>query len=124
MRIHETVAHKRILIVEDDIAICKMLKTLLEIEGHSVRTAANGKEGIAALKAQDLPDVILLDMMMPHVSGWGFLDVLRGDPATASIPVIVVSAYDEIARSVNPDAFIPKPVELKSLLRAIEETAA
>jgi CheY-like chemotaxis protein len=58
------------------------------------------------------------------MNGWDFLDVLRSDPKTANIPVVVVSAYGEIAKSVKPTRFVPKPVKLDALLNALESCAA
>jgi CheY-like chemotaxis protein len=113
---------KQILIVEDEQPIREMMKTLLEIEGYSISTACNGRDGIERLR-ENPPSLVLLDMMMPVMNGWDFLDALRSDPATASIPVVIVSAYSEIAKSVRPKAFVPKPVQLDTLLRAIGDMA-
>jgi CheY-like chemotaxis protein len=118
------VKSKSILLIEDDKPIRDMLRNILELEGHSVACASNGQEGIEQLNGPKPPDVILLDMMMPVMSGWDFLDFMRANASTSRIPVIVVSAYDEIAKSVHPDAFVPKPVQLKALLQAIERCAA
>jgi CheY-like chemotaxis protein len=115
---------KRVLIVEDDRSIREMMKSVLEIEGFTIVAANNGREGIDAIRGSHPPDVILLDMMMPVMNGWDFLDFVRANAMTAKIPVVVVSAYDEIARSVRPDAFVPKPVQLKALLEAIEKCVA
>jgi CheY-like chemotaxis protein len=115
---------KRILIVEDDKAIRDMMKSVLEVEGYTVLAASNGKMGIEALKGQESPNVILLDMMMPVMNGWDFLDFLRSNSLTRQIPVVIVSAYGEIARSVKPQGFVPKPIQLKALLDAIEKCAA
>jgi len=115
---------KNILIVEDDESIRKMLASVLEIEGYSVAAASNGKQGMELLERGNLPDIILLDMMMPVMSGWDFLDFMRSNAMTAQIPIVVVSAYSEIAKSVRPHAVVPKPVQLKSLLKAIEGLAA
>lgn len=115
---------KSILIVEDDKPIREMMKTLLEIEGYNVYAAANGEEGLGLLRSSVPPCLILLDMMMPKMNGWSFLDELRSKPELEKIPVVIVSAYKEIAMSVRPKAFVPKPVQLSSLLKAIEECAA
>jgi CheY-like chemotaxis protein len=118
-----TTPGKQILIVEDDQPIREMMKTLLEIEGYQVMTASNGREGIECLKRSP-PAIVLLDMMMPVMNGWDFLDALRGNPTTAAIPVVIVSAYGEIAKSVRPTAIVPKPVQLDTLLRALGDVAA
>ncbi|MFL5814731.1 MAG: response regulator [Bdellovibrionia bacterium] len=115
---------KNILIIEDDESIRKMIASVLEIEGYSISAAANGKQALETIQNGALPDIILLDMMMPVMNGWDFLDFVRANATTSKIPIIVVSAYAEIAKSVKPNAVVPKPVQLKSLLKAIEGLAA
>lgn len=115
---------KKILIIEDDDAIREMMASILEIEGHRTVMAKNGKEGIEALQSEVPPDVVLLDMMMPVMNGWQVLDFLRTNATTRQIPVVIVSAYGETARAARPKAFVPKPVQLKTLLDAIERSCA
>ena len=115
---------KTVLIVEDDQAIRDMIRSILEIEGYEVRAASNGAEGIQLLQQNGVPSVVILDMMMPKMNGWDFLDVMRSNPKTADIPVVVVSAYGEIAKSVKPTCYVPKPVKLEALLSALESCAA
>lgn len=115
---------KRVLIVEDEKAIRDMMIAILEVEGYSVVAAANGKQGIEAIQSGTPPHVVLLDMMMPVMNGWDFLDFARTNARTAKIPVVVVSAYAEIAKSVSPQGVVPKPIQLKTLLAAIEKCAA
>ena len=114
---------REILIVEDNSAISEMMKTLLELEGYSVTCATDGRAGIEALQTK-IPRVILLDMMMPGMNGWHFLDFQRGDPRFNMIPVIVVSAFGEIAKSVHPDAYLPKPLKLEQLIEAVQKYSA
>jgi CheY-like chemotaxis protein len=115
---------KSILIVEDDRSIRDMMKSVLELEGYSVIAAENGKQGIEALESSVPPNVILLDMMMPVMSGWDFLDFIRANAQMSKIPVVIVSAYSEIAKSVKPQVFVPKPIHLRNLLDAIEKCVA
>jgi CheY-like chemotaxis protein len=115
---------KNILIIEDDESIRTMIASVLEIEGYSISAASNGKHAIDIISKGPTPDIILLDMMMPVMNGWDFLDFIRSNAATAKIPIVVVSAYSEIAKSVKPQAVVPKPVQLKSLLSAIEKLVA
>lgn len=118
--IFHSMSAKRILIVEDDDAIRQMLKDVLEIAGYELFTAADGKEGIEALSMlSPSPCLILLDMMMPGTNGWDFLDYQRSVSRLAGIPVIVCSAYKESAKTVKPSAFIEKPIQLNTLLKAI-----
>lgn len=118
-------ACKKILIIDDDEAVRQSMKDVLEIKGYEVYTAADGK--LAAELLGDLPAnpcVILLDMMMPGMNGWEFLDFQRSAPKFSGIPVIVCSAFAATAKTVNADAIVPKPVELKTLVRAVESFCA
>jgi CheY-like chemotaxis protein len=81
------------LIVEDDASARDVLRRTLEQDGWSVREATNGREGLARL-ADGIPDVILLDLMMPEMDGFEFVDELRGNQAWSRIPVVVVTARD------------------------------
>lgn len=116
--------HKPILIIEDNAAVVDTLKSVLELEGFTVFTASNGAEGIQQLVKIGSACVILLDMMMPVMNGWHFLDYQRSNPEYANIPVVVISAFSEIARSVKPDDFIPKPVKLDVLLEKVQRYCA
>lgn len=112
---------KNILVIEDDAAIRQTMKDILEIQGYHVFLAANGKEGTDQLRAiAPNPCAILLDLMMPEMNGWQFLDFQRNDPKLRGIPVIICSAYEESAKSVKPQAFVSKPVQLDQLLGAVK----
>jgi CheY-like chemotaxis protein len=116
---------RRILLVEDDHAIRQMIKDVLEIQGYTVFTAANGAEGIQQLRELAAePCVVLLDLMMPGTNGWQFLDFQRNNPQFQKIPVVVCSAYRESAKTVHPDAFIEKPVQLPALLGTVRQFCA
>ena len=112
---------RNILVIEDDKPIRDMMKAVLELEGYQVVCAENGKHGIDAILKAAPPDVILLDMMMPVMSGWDFIDFMRTNASGAQIPIIIVSAFTETARTVQPDAIVNKPIHLKDLLGAIEK---
>ena len=108
-----------ILVVEDDQDISESLRDLLESEGYHVATAANGREGIEVLRAQNLqPCVVLLDLMMPVMNGWQFLEAKAADDGLSAIPVVVVSAYgDRFDSACKATAgFISKPIDLGRLL--------
>jgi CheY-like chemotaxis protein len=116
---------KSVLIIEDDTAVRETIQEILEIQGYKVFSAANGKEGTEVLKTcVPSPSVILLDLMMPVMNGWQFLDIQRNDPKLRDIPVVICSAYKETARAVKPNAFIEKPVQFKALLGAIKAFCA
>ncbi len=117
-----------VLIVDDNPQNVELLEAYLEGLGAEVRTAADGLEALAAVEKKQ-PDVILLDVMMPRMSGYQACVKLKGNPATRDIPIIMVTALNEIAdveRAVESgaDDFLTKPVNklelvtrVKSLLR-------
>jgi CheY-like chemotaxis protein len=108
-----------ILVVEDDGDIRECYQSLLERAGYRVATAENGKEALDQLKRQR-PALILLDLMMPVMSGPEFLEILRADSSSAEIPVLIVSAYGELAdATAGVSGFLRKPVELQTLLSAV-----
>jgi CheY-like chemotaxis protein len=83
-----------ILIIEDDPYILKMYKLKLEIEGFKVETAVNGKLGVEAVK-KNVPDLILLDILMPEMDGFEVLDHLKASQKTKEVPVLVLSNLDK-----------------------------
>jgi PAS domain S-box-containing protein len=86
-------AHRVVLIVEDDSLTRQMLRTLLERQGWTVREATNGRAGLAALY-EPLPALIVLDLMMPEMDGFTFVNELRAKPSWRDIPVLVLTAKD------------------------------
>ncbi len=85
---------KRILLVEDDDALANVYQMRLEAEGFTVRRVANGEEALAAALAFK-PDLALLDVMMPKVSGYDVLDIFRNTPETANLKVIMLTALSQ-----------------------------
>lgn len=82
----------KILAVDDEPELTDLIFYHLVRAGHNVSTAANGWEAIHAVRASR-PDIILLDLMLPDLDGFGVCEILRRDPATATIPIIIVSAW-------------------------------
>lgn len=114
------VAARPILVVDDDPEILGMLRDFLESEGHSVRTAANGAEALDALD-DVAPALILLDMRMPVLDGWGFAERLRERALT--YPVVVMTAAESARRwaeEIGATAYIAKPFDVNELLQTIE----
>jgi CheY-like chemotaxis protein len=111
----------KVLIIEDEPILRKRMAAIILAEGHQVIEAENGQEGIERLQERERPEVILLDMVMPHSSGWTFLDFQRSQSQFETIPVIVISAFENIAKSAKPNAFLPKPVDSADLLSAIAQ---
>ena len=110
-----------VLVVDDDASIRGALQAVLEDEGYRVRGAGNGIEALAAC-AEDLPGLIVLDLMMPKMDGATFMSVLRRGYATIP-PVLVLSASQRAPQQVKEmgaEAYIAKPFDLDELLDAVE----
>ena len=109
-----------ILVIEDDQSIRIAIQHALELEGYIVLAAADGKEGLEILRSADRPCLILLDLMMPIMNGWQFLEELRNDQESmiATLPVIITSAAGRAADSAVQMAqgYIKKPINLDILL--------
>src|SRR6185312_16926395 len=87
-------AMKRILLVEDDDAIANVYLMRLQAEGFDVRRVGNGEDALAAALSYK-PDLVLLDVMMPKVSGFDVLDILRNTPQTANLKIIMLTALSQ-----------------------------
>src|SRR3954468_20158784 len=109
-----------VLLVEDDLDIRDVLQDVLEGEGYDVIPAANGKQAIDFLTLNDPPgaDLVILDLMMPLVSGWEVLRVLTADRSLQAIPVIVLSAL-EVQRPERANQLVRKPFAFETLVASI-----
>jgi two-component system, chemotaxis family, chemotaxis protein CheY len=108
----------RVLVVDDDPDILDALSEILEVEGYEVQRARNGREALERLE-QMLPDVVLLDLMMPVMDGWEFA---RNLSPAARPPIIVLSADRNVstrAREIGALEWLAKPFELSDLLAAV-----
>lgn len=119
---------KTILLIEDDTALRENTAELLELANYTVYTAPNGKIGIDVAK-EKLPDLIVCDIMMPEVDGYGVLEAVSLDPTTTHIPFIFLSArteHKEIRKGMDlgADDYLTKPFEEDELLSAIESRLA
>lgn len=115
---------KRILLIEDNEAMRENTAEMLELANYMVFTAENGKVGVEKAKREQ-PDLIVCDIMMPELDGYGVLYYLSKDPATASIPFIFLSAkaeQSEVRKGMNmgADDYLTKPFEEMDLLSAVE----
>ena len=103
---------KKLLLVEDDVALSSVYKSRMELEGFDVREVNNGEDALSA--AIDYkPDLILLDAMMPKISGFDVLDILRNTPETADIRIIMLTALSqpkdkERAEALGVDDYLVK----------------
>ena len=113
-----------VLVVEDDPSVRGLLESLLQGEGYAVATASDGVGGLIKVAAQR-PALILLDVMMPDLGGIRVLEELQADPATADIPVIILTgkldAVPALAEKLGADNVIPKPFAVAQLLERIAE---
>lgn len=111
-----------LLVIDDDHDILLSLQDALEMEGYHVTTASTGREALETLKRGLQPDLILLDLMMPDISGWAFRAWQRSNVEFASIPVVVVSGQGlsppEVAR-LGVDGYLAKPLDLDHLLDTV-----
>lgn len=103
---------KKILLVEDDTALAAVYKSRLELEGFEIREVNNGEDALSAT-VEFKPDLILLDAMMPKISGFDVLDILRNTPETTNIRVIMLTALSqpkdkERAESLGVDDYLVK----------------
>ena len=115
-------AKRSVLVVEDDPATCAAMVLILEMNGYTVASAANGKEALEYLRRDKRPGLILLDLMMPVLDGWGFCIEQQRDPALAQIPVILVSADGAVpqkAATLGAVGYLQKPVEVDQLLHTV-----
>lgn len=114
---------KKILIIEDEPEMRRNLTTILRLERFQPLAAENGRAGIDLAK-KELPDLILCDVMMPELDGYGVITALRADPATVAIPFIFLTAKGEkpdirAGMNMGADDYLTKPVPKTDLLGAI-----
>ena len=115
----------KILLIDDEASFCDLVKMNLEISGRfKVVTSREGRAGIKMAR-ETLPDIILLDIMMPGMDGFQLLEILRKDPKVALIPVIIVSASSQDAVRAKARRmgcrYIAKPVNTEDLISKIED---
>src|ERR671932_655112 len=126
-----TPVRPRILVVDDTPALLDVVRRCLENEGYTVRTCLESRRAVAMAREQQ-PDVIMLDVVMPEVSGWEVLAELREDTTFARTPVIVCTAYvDEalgrLAELKGPDrhlGLLPKPFDVEELIEVVASVTA
>ena len=115
------------LIVDDDPVTRAALGLVFEHRGYPVAFAANGQEALERLRQGPLPSLILLDLMMPVMDGWEFLQRQKQDPALAGIPVVIISAADtNHARAIALGAadYLHKPIEPWELTAKVQDYMA
>ena len=115
---------KRILVVDDDLTLRKVLQNSLEQRGYQVISVGSGKEALAKF-SQDVPDIIVSDISMPEMDGFEFCRQLRSQPSGKLVPFIFLSAKNELkdrvqGHTIGADSYLSKPFEMKELLANIE----
>lgn len=116
----------QILVVDDDPAIQALLMTLLEAEGHDTLLAGDGQTAVKTARTFR-PDLVLMDMWLPVLDGAAATRHLKRDPTTRSIPVIAMSASEELVpdpERLPADGVLPKPFDLAQVLTLIDDGAA
>jgi CheY-like chemotaxis protein len=115
---------KNVMIVDDDPATREAARQALEAEGYNVACAADGQEALDRLRGDELPALILLDLVMGGMDGWQFRQYQQQDPALASVPVVVLSATGDLpgsASALGAAAYRQKPIEFDQLVQAVRE---
>lgn len=113
-----------VLIVEDNEKNLKLVRDILQVKGYATLEAGTAEDGLA-LAASRKPDLVLMDIQLPGMSGIDALEALRADPATASIPVVAVTASvmqqeRELITEAGFDAYLGKPLDLKQFLETVK----
>ncbi len=113
--------NKTVLVVDDDSFIRALLRQELEAAGYTVVEASDGMEAISLAKGERRPDLVILDVMMPKISGFDVAAVLRSDPETDSLPIVIVSVLEDRQRGrrVGVDGYFTKPVDTEKLLSCV-----
>jgi two-component system, cell cycle response regulator DivK len=112
-----------ILIIEDNAKNLKLVRDVLQVKGHATLEATTAEDGVR-LAAERKPDLVLMDIQLPGMNGIDALGVLRADPATATIPVIAVTASvmqqdRKLITDAGFDGYVGKPISLKEFLDAV-----
>jgi CheY-like chemotaxis protein len=117
---------KVVLVVEDDPDIREVLEEMLDAGGHRVLTASNGREALAVLDRLASPCLVLLDLMMPVMSGFAFLEELYRRPDKERVNVLLISAnaqVERVARGNGVVGFVKKPFDLDDVLALVDSHA-
>src|SRR5262252_6702555 len=115
----------RVLVVDDEATIRDVIADALREPGYEVQTASNGVEALT-LMHRWLPDIVVLDLMMPRLDGTGFTELLRVNPEFAQLPVLLVTAAygaEAAAKQAGVRAWLSKPFELDHLVQMVDQLA-
>ena len=113
----------RILVVDDEPSIRALIRTVLEHEGHTITTAENGRRALESV-IESVPDLIVLDLMMPEMDGWHFLEELHNRGLRGQTRVVIVSGHFDATRASERSSVphvLPKPFDPQSLVELIND---
>lgn len=114
----------RILIIEDEETIAMVLAQTLELAGHNVVRASNGRTGLARLQSEPLPDLILVDLFMPVMNGRALLETIRSMPGLHKIPAVLITgavpSKDDFPPEASYQALIAKPFSVRTVLETVK----
>jgi len=115
------VPERPILVVDDDPTILATVSEVLDMEGYDVVTATNGAEALVAID-QSVPSLVLLDMRMPVLDGWGFMRAVRARGLTLTV-VVMTAAADarRWGREIGAEGVLAKPFDIDELVRAVQQ---
>jgi CheY-like chemotaxis protein len=117
--------NRDILVVDDDVYLCEIMSDVLQAEGHKTRTASNGLEALERIR-EKRPDLILLDLMMPVMSGWELAATLRANSDWNDIPIVIITADYHVERKreeTGARAVITKPFDIDQLVQVVDTFA-
>ena len=114
----------KILLVDDDVDLVKVMSGALESKAYEVLVAYDGQEGLEKAR-KEKPDLVVLDILMPEANGFTFADQFRKDPVLAKIPVLALTSFSESLGQPFPfevSEYIVKPIKPKDLVAKVEES--
>jgi two-component system sensor histidine kinase ChiS len=114
----------RVLVADDDLAVCKMVGRFLEQAGYEVATANAGAQALAEI-LQEKPDLLILDVAMPRMTGWEVLSQLRAREEYQTLPILMLTALDtdaDVTRgwALGADFYLPKPFRGQELVEVVK----
>ncbi|ANK82995.1 MAG: hypothetical protein TEF_20965 [Rhizobiales bacterium NRL2] len=118
--------NKRILVVEDNMLVQEVYASALQKLDCDIVTADDGHEAMA-LAEEERPDLIIMDIMLPGVSGLDLVQKMKADPKLADVPIIVVTTMatagdQKMIRAAGADAYLPKPIQVDEFIEAVRRT--
>jgi DNA-binding response OmpR family regulator len=114
----------KILVADDDVMLQRLISNTLKLEHHEIIVAANGPQALEMARTEN-PDLMILDVMMPGLNGFDVCAALRKDPATMTLPVIMLSGLGQVQEKImglkaGADEYLTKPIDPRELLTCVE----